>query len=810
MSVAVLPNTHEHPSKGPLSRSMAVTVILVLIITLAPLASVHSVEWAPGTLILFPIGIAAVGLASALARSKLRSVWIVVIGAITDLGVAFIVASEALPGPFDAVRNFIALFGSTIEWVRQREAGELFHEQPLTSALTESGRLLADMAFRLEAWFQAALALQVSRDNIVFIFWMTLAAWAIGFTAAWAALRLNNAYLAVTPALLAIGVNITYVGTDWEPFAIFLFASLALVVHSRMVRLETKWANAGTDYSDELAPNLFMVSGALISLIVVLSIALPRAQGNPVAEAFWTYLGDGWGNVETGIQRVFGGVSNPRGSSAPGRESLSLSGPEPLTRSGSLLIASTEPSYWRGQTFDVYTGRAWRSSQRELASRRANEPITDSVSLKSRLPSRSNIEIVESNSSLLYAPGDTLRINRPYRVQVSRSDGPIDDYASIRSTRRAGQRLIYSVDTTLAAATVDQLRNAPTKYPNWIDRYLELPELSPRVAELSSRLSMAGTTAYDRARAAEFFMRRFPYSPSASPLPEDRDAADFFLFDLRQGHSSLIASTMVVLVRSMGIPARLAQGFTLGIFDPSTQRYFVTSEDSHTWVEVYFPLYGWVLFEPSGFRVPSVRGSALDSSANANPDTQSTSADLTDVDDFLDELSALGPNDFQPLKPPVDTTGFQSILSGLEIAPRILIALGSLVAAVATTLLTWSTLRDLFEGPKASVARQYSRMVRMAQRAGYNDTIGFTPAELGKSLGTELFPPNPVVVMKNVYREPTPPEIIAGVYVRSLYGQQQVSRAERKLVHAAWKRVRLRLFRQRIRMTGRRNRLYRN
>ena len=190
---------------------MAVTVTLVLIITLAPLASIHSVDWAPGTLILFPIGITAVGLASVLARSRLPSVWIIVIGATTNLGVAFIVASEALPGPIDAVRNFADLFGSTIQWVRQREAGELFQEQPLTSALTESGRLLTDMVFRLEAWVQAALALQVSRDNIIFIFWMTLAAWAIGFTAAWAALRLNNAYLAVAPALLAIGINITYV-----------------------------------------------------------------------------------------------------------------------------------------------------------------------------------------------------------------------------------------------------------------------------------------------------------------------------------------------------------------------------------------------------------------------------------------------------------------------------------------------------------------------------------------------------------------------------------------------------------------------
>ncbi len=101
-------------------------------------------------------------------------------------------------------------------------------------------------------------------------------------------------------------------------------------------------------------------------------------------------------------------------------------------------------------------------------------------------------------------------------------------------------------------------------------------------------------------------------------------------------------------------------------------------------------------------------------------------------------------------------------------------------------------------------------MVKMAQRAGYNERLGFTPAELGKSLGTQLFPPSPAVDMKNVYRHPTPPEIIASVYERSLYGRHQVSRAEGKLVHDAWKRVRLRVVRHRIRMTLRRNRLDRN
>ena len=115
--------------------------------------------------------------------------------------------------------------------------------------------------------------------------------------------------------------------------------------------------------------------------------------------------------------------------------------------------------------------------------RKANEPLTESLNLRSRLASRSNIEILDSKSAILFAPGDVLRLNRPYQVQVAERDVAIDDYASIRATRRVGQRLVYSVDSTLAAATTEQLRTAPTTYPAWTQRYIELPEVPPRVLE---------------------------------------------------------------------------------------------------------------------------------------------------------------------------------------------------------------------------------------------------------------------------------------------------------------------------------------
>jgi hypothetical protein len=87
---------------------------------------------------------------------------------------------------------------------------------------------------------------------------------------------------------------------------------------------------------------------------------------------------------------------------------------------------------------------------------------------------------------------------------------------------------------------------------------------------------------------------------SAPPL--ERDVADYFLFDLRQGYCDYYATAMVVLARMAGLPARLVVGYASGTYDPENARYVVTEADAHSWVEVYFSGYGWIEFEPTAGR----------------------------------------------------------------------------------------------------------------------------------------------------------------------------------------------------------------
>ena len=110
----------------------------------------------------------------------------------------------------------------------------------------------------------------------------------------------------------------------------------------------------------------------------------------------------------------------------------------------------------------------------------------------------------------------------------------------------------------------------------------------------------------EKASAIEAFLRTYPYSLDVN----DAGAADpvaRFLLERMPGHCEYFASAMVVMLRELGVPARFVEGYTTGTLDPSTGQFVVKELDAHAWVEVYFPLYGWVEFEPTLSQAPIFR-----------------------------------------------------------------------------------------------------------------------------------------------------------------------------------------------------------
>jgi transglutaminase-like putative cysteine protease len=176
----------------------------------------------------------------------------------------------------------------------------------------------------------------------------------------------------------------------------------------------------------------------------------------------------------------------------------------------------------------------------------------------------------------------------------------------------------YRAYSSLSYADAESLRGAGTDYPSWVvPRYLQLSELLPqRVRDLAEELTADQETPYDKAVAVERYLRKIPYNEYITGPQPGQDGVDYFLFDAREGYCDYYSSAMVVMLRSVGIPARYVRGYGRG--EKEAGIYHVLESDGHAWPEVYFPRYGWIEFEPTAGEPVLLRPEDRDNAADAS------------------------------------------------------------------------------------------------------------------------------------------------------------------------------------------------
>ncbi|MFQ6027251.1 MAG: transglutaminase family protein, partial [Dehalococcoidia bacterium] len=221
------------------------------------------------------------------------------------------------------------------------------------------------------------------------------------------------------------------------------------------------------------------------------------------------------------------------------------------------------------------------------------------------------------------------------------------DTLALRNTGRevkAGET--YTITSSVSLAKPQDLRTAGLDYPTWaLAKYTQLsPSLPQRVRNLGNEITGGAETPYEKAIAIENYLKRsFPYNLTIEPPPYNSDGVDYFLFTNQTGYSEYFASSMTVLLRTQGIPARLATGYTVGDQLPDHEDVFIVADShSHAWVEVFFPRFGWIPFEPTpGRELPEAFAPVFDEAdpAFAFPEEELDSllCDEDDVDDCDDD-----------------------------------------------------------------------------------------------------------------------------------------------------------------------------
>jgi hypothetical protein len=219
-------------------------------------------------------------------------------------------------------------------------------------------------------------------------------------------------------------------------------------------------------------------------------------------------------------------------------------------------------------------------------------------------PPPRNWPSIQLDQRFVLEPIDThvmFAANKPVRLQ-----GPVANLFQDRYTgeiRGAGfkGRIPYTVTSDIGSPSIDQLRaDTPSPATEIVKKlWLQLPRLDPRIALLAHQVTRNESNAYDKAKAIETYLKtQFQYTldikaGSKDPLAE-------FLFDLKEGHCEYFASAMVIMLRTLDIPARIVNGFQMGEHNELNNYYTVRESDAHSWVEVYFPHFdAWIEFDPT-------------------------------------------------------------------------------------------------------------------------------------------------------------------------------------------------------------------
>jgi len=540
------------------------------------------------------------------------------------------------------------------------------------------GRAAFDFFQRLLAWFYTVSRGGASSDNDVFLFFMAVICWVSVLLVTWTYYRARRILLSVVLVILPAAVSVFYGEIGYEWLAAQIGTGIVILSVGHLATSVSRWDSADIDYATDLGLGLVGVSLPVALLVVSISYFTPQFSWEEVSDWFWRTFREQSEQIDDTMDRVFSGVAEPVGgppgpAEGPGNAGLPqtrlLGGRPDLMEDVILLVWTDEPPppaempehmvediyepprhYWRGAAFDTYTGQGWSISAEVREEGVEGElPIFKPPYYREVLQA---FKFTAPHGETLYALGEPVMITVP--VDVIWHIPPLTDTDVIPDgvvtawpdlAGLASETEVYTITSRLPEPMAGELRAAVTEYPEEIrDLYLQLPSTVPqRVLDLAAEVTAEGKTAFDKALLLERYLRKYPYSLEIDRPPSDvEDVADYFLFDLREGYCDYYATAFVVMARSVGIPSRLSSGYVGGYYDYRFGAWVVRENNGHSWPEVYFPGWGWIVFEPTGSQRPSDFREDSPVSLAALPDPAGPPASVVRARWRLSLLSAAG------------------------------------------------------------------------------------------------------------------------------------------------------------------------
>ena len=732
----------------------------------------------------------------AIAQSTATAAWVSGIGVITviALGAALLMAVLAvLPVPWPVGLGLGMILGPVVALIA---AAPMLHAaHPLDPALVSSGGVSLQV---VSVWWTRITDGSASSDPSFYLFLICWLMWVTGAWLSWCVLRWRKPMLGLIPGAAAFATNLLNYPQNQNGYVLsILVLTLALLLWTNYTGSIASATRAHVKLTGDARWDFWESGLVAMAALIVIAIFLPPMSTVDRTVDMESTLFSNWAQLQQrlshpGVAGVGPGASGTTGFSTD----VPLGGA--LTRTSDVVFTYTvsgdyaSVKYFRGINETSTVGGEWHPGTPGLRTAIAKNQVPifaeNYQKLAGAVIAVRMLRPPVVTPDILFYPGQLERIDRPavatqVALPVSQIGNlnSIDRLSSAQPSTSAGN---YRATVDYSSATDAQLQAAGTNYPDWVKQFATLPATGYRTTEVMSQIhdlalkivsDAKATNPYDEATAIQNYLRanqNFTYTLTPPQAPVGTDRLYYFLFVSKKGYCEFFATSMGDMLRSLGIPTRLVNGFGPGTFDAPTNSFVVRGEDAHTWVESYFPTYGWIPFEPtpdpSGAYQPIARGSQGQS--------------LCLRDENCDPGAGVGGT----VGIPVPTGQPRGVRNANDPGPAAsTFRIHALDATQLTTLVGVLLALILLLG--AAVARYlrprsvmgvWKRMIALSEMAGAKRRPGETPLELGRRL-QRSFP-----------EASEPVGALAGGFMVAAYAPEDLAASSRSSVMEAWSALR--------------------
>jgi transglutaminase-like putative cysteine protease len=587
----------------------------------------------------------------------------------------------------------------------------------------------------LGIWLHQALANQGSGDNSIFLLFLGVLSFLLAYISVWLVGYAHHPWLAVLANVTVLLINLNWATDDKQVFlVIFLLLALLLLLRFTLAENLRQWKASRLRFSSDLSWDVMQIGAIFVVCVLLLAYILPAGAANPSVTAFWSNPNGAWAQIQQRWGSLFGSLNGPGRGNGIGvfTTNLQLVGDVHLPTTEILRYTSDDPQeYLITQTLDTYDGHGnWTQSLTQAQHFDAGAQLPHSSDAERISKQTVILSAVSPSQRNLFAAGEPASFSLPTDIDLT-VPGNVPTSWLAHNPLVAGQQ--YSAQSYLSTATTDSLRAVPDPahaaagdYPKSVvtvdlQSSLNNGAIAPEVQQTAAEWTAGTTNMYDAAQAIESHLRTFEFRYTNGAVPAGQDPVVWFLH-VKHGYCTFFASTLALMARALGIPSRIAIGYTNGQLDSAQQNYLVRGTDGHVWTQLYFASYGWINFEPTqGYPLFS-RAAASGPTAGLTPTPQGTSGAQATPKGARSPADNLG-NGSAPSSPA--SVAFRDV--GLSLA--FLLALALLVAGA---FMVW-WLR-LYRG-LPPVVSAFARLARLGAWSGAPPRPDQTPYEYADQLG---------------------------------------------------------------------------